>query len=419
MKNYIFESIKTEIKGEYDVIVCGGGPAGIGAAIAASRNGAKTLLVERYGFLGGMWTAGLINPIFDYANKGGIIEEIIIKLKKRRSFGGFINSCFNYDDIKVILDNMVKEARVLPLYHTWISRPVMDENRVKGIITENKNGRYAYLSKVVIDCTGDGDVAADAGADYKIGRDADGKTQAMTLMFVLGNIKYNQTDAFQVYNLMRRAVDENKLPYKIQYQRPFIIQLPGQDAAVVQLTHIRGLSGLDASDLTEAEIEGRKQVMDTIELFRKYIPQFRNVKLLYTAPQIGIRETRRIIGEYKLSLEDVIEGRQFNDGITTVTSGIDIHEPDTAGQNCIKVKPYQIPYRCLVPKKIDGILTAGRCISGSFEAHASYRVTGDCIAIGQAAGTAAALSIKNNCKVRDINTTKLINLLKAQNVRGC
>ena len=360
------------MKQNYDVIVVGAGPAGIGAAIGAARAGADTLLVEQYGFAGGMWTAGLVNPVFDHANKSGVLADIICRLQEEGAWGGFIDSCFQYEPMKWILDEMLAESGVTPLYHTVFSEPLLDGNRVTGVYVENKDGRTLYRAKWVIDCTGDADVAFRAGVPCVAGRPEDGKCQAMTLMFLLGNIEFMQGDCNELYALLREALEKNPCGYTIPFTRPYIIQIPGARQAVVQLTHIRGKNVLSAEELTQAEIEGRRQVRDTVRLMRKH-PVFKDVELLYS-----------------LTAEDCAAGRQFEDGVTVATFGIDIHNPDNDDQTCLPTRPYAIPMRCMIPVNREGLLVSGRCISGDFAAQASYRVTGNCIAMGEAAGKYAA-----------------------------
>lgn len=353
-----------------------------------------------------MWTAGLVNPVFDHHNKKGILLRLIEKLRQENCFGGFIDSCFQIETMKYILDDMVLEAGVTPLYHTYFSQPILEGNRVIGVEVENKSGRLIFYGNTVIDCTGDGDVAARAGVDFHMGRPEDGKSQAMTLMFQLGNIEFAQLGCYELYDRMKKALEEHDSDYTIVYDRPYIIQLPGVRQAVVQLTHMRGKDGVDGFDLTQAEIEGRRQVRETMKLFR-LIPELKDVELIATAPHVGVRDSRRIVGEYTLTKEDCMEGRQFEDGVTTATFNMDVHNPEDIEQTCYSTKPYQIPYRCLIPKGKEGLLVAGRCISGSFEAESSYRVTGNCIAMGEAAGKAAALCKKYQCGVREIPVEEL------------
>ncbi|MHC1695884.1 MAG: FAD-dependent oxidoreductase [Eubacteriales bacterium] len=406
--NTIREELDTTIKGDYDIIVAGGGPAGVGAAVAAGRTGARTLLIEKFSFAGGQWTAGLVNPVFDYRNKKGIMREIQQRLEGKNVWGGFFNSSFQYEYMKKLLDEMLAEAGVTVLYDTKFSRALTVKNKVNGVVAENKGGRSAFLSKVAIDCTGDADVAASAGAHFHVGREADGKVQAKTLMFTVGNISFDQTDCNTLYNLMRKAKEEHSDSYEIPYDRPYIISIPGTNTAVVQLTHMRGYNPLDGSDLSQAFIEGRRQAVETVEFWHKYIPEFRDVILLQTAPLLGVRESRQIVGEYTLTAEDLSEGRKFDDSITNVTFNMDIHEPDSTSQSCLRTLPYQIPYRCLIPKKIDGLLVAGRCISGTHEAMSSYRVTGNCTAMGEAAGYAAYEAIKQDKDLRDVQVHEIL-----------
>lgn len=426
---YIYESRSTPVIGSYDTIVVGGGPAGVGAALAAGRAGKKTLLVEQYGFLGGMWTAGLVIPIWDWENKGGIMQELVdeINTAGKNSSAGPLYT-FDIETMKLILDRKMRQAGVHILFHTAFTDVVMEEGTVRGVLVENKSGRQAYLGKVIIDCTGDGDIAARAGAPFKVGRDADGATQPMSLMFKLGNMDYVQNmDHFpsndgstELFYYMRYAAKLAGLQDVVfNFERPYILRLPTPHQGIAEMTHVRGKSGIDAWQLSEAEMEGRELVAETMDFFTKYMPQFRDAFLEQTAPHIGVRETRRIMGEYMLSLEDMLRGAQFDDGICTCTFNVDIHQPDGLGQEGMEyaTRPYQIPYRCLVPQHIDGLLVAGRCISGTYEAHASYRVTGDCVAMGQAAGIAAALAVELELQPRQVDGLLVARSMETQGAK--
>ena len=223
----------------------------------------------------------------------------------------------------------------------------------------------------------------------------------MTTMFLLSGVKMRQNEPSELYALMKKACDENDTGYEIDFDTPYAIWLPMEDFAVVQLVHVRDKNGVDPFELSAAEIEGRKRAYETFELFKKYIPEFKDAELVMTAPQIGVRETRHIIGDYYLTVDDITSGANFEDELGfLVTFNVDIH--DKFAQDCKKVKPYQIPLRALLPKGIDGLLTAGRCISGDFYAHASFRVTGDCVAMGEGAATAIAKALAENKDIRDI-----------------
>lgn len=412
MEGYITENLRTKIAGDYDVVVAGGGPAGACAAIAAARAGAKTLVVERMLYLGGMWTGGLVNPLFDASGKRGIVAELISDLESIGSWGGFCGICFGYENMKRLLEEKLLAAGGNFLYQTQFSRALLDGDRVTGIIVENKDGRQAYRAKTVIDCTGDADVAAGAGLPVMVGRESDGLCQAMTLMFTIGNVEFMQNDCDELTNMVEEALKAEDTGYRLPYRRPYIIQIPNSKTAVVQLTHMRGYDPLSASDIGRAAAEGRRQAYEAVEFLRNHVARFKDIELLETAPLLGVRESRRIAGEYMLTKEDLAIGRRFEDDITTAAFGIDIHDPVSDLQHCYPVRRYGIPYRALIPRGIEGMLVAGRCISGTSEAMASYRVTGNCAAMGEAAGIAAAIAAKRGIGVRDVAVNEILQYVK-------
>ena len=406
-RSHVVEALRhTPRAAEVDVLVAGGGPTGVGAALAAAREGARTLLIERHGMLGGVWTAGLLNPFFDFERKGWLVAELIETLKAAGAWQKWRwAATFDTETMKRVLEAKLTEAGVELWYYSLVADTIVEGGRVRGAIIESKSGRQAVLAKVTVDCTGDGDVAARAGVPYDLGRVTDGLMQPLTLMFEIEGIRgFEQKDAFDLYDQMAKAIREHHLDIKLPTERvnyaPWIITVPRADTAAVQLTHVYRVNPLDVRALTRATVEARRQTHDAVEVFRK-IPGLENVQLTQTAPAIGVREARRVRGHYLLTLEDLQAGRRFDDAVTFGAFGVDIHEPapgsGVPSGHHARMRPYEIPYRCLLPQAVDGLLVAGRCISGSHEAHASYRVTGTCMGMGQAAGLAAAWAAREKC----------------------
>jgi 2-polyprenyl-6-methoxyphenol hydroxylase-like FAD-dependent oxidoreductase len=403
-----------------DVLVVGGGPAGVGAALAAARHGAATTIIEHYGFLGGMWTAGLLNPILDHEEKGGIVAELMQRLSAAGKLvsGGRAN--FDNEHLKYLLDRLMAESGVTMRLHRSAVGAVVDGNRVRGILTESKSGREALLADVVIDCTGDGDIAASAGVPFVKGREEDGEMQSVTLFFMLANVRYRQDHGGDdIYRLLEQAVRAHGLDYVIPYRTPSFFQLPLEGHAVVQIAHVHGVDGTDANELTRAEIEARAQIHEAIAVMQK-VPELAGVALVSSGPHIGVRETRHMEGRVRLEETDLLEGRAFEDGICWTRFNIDIHGSPSKGTVVIEgrqVRPYQIPYRALLPVNREGLMMAGRCISGSSRAHASFRVTGDCVAMGQAAGTAAAMAVGEGLLPSEVAVEALVARLKEDGVK--
>lgn len=404
---FINENLQTPIRGDYDVLVVGGGPSGCGAALALGRLGMKTLVVERLNCLGGAWTSGFINPFFDTHEKAGIVNELVSELDSQGNWGGFWNISFNYEYMKNILERKMKEANVDLLYNTSFSRTLVENNKVYGAIFENIEGRFAITAKMVVDATGDGCVASDAGCPFELGVDGDyTQCQAMTLMFIVGNIPPKYKDGMMIYEKLNAVYEKagKQIPFKV----PYLIPVPNSHFGVIQFTHMYDYNPLSAKDLTDATIEGRQQLIDAFEYLRKYDEEFKDLDLISSAPVLGVRESRRIIGEYMITLDDILNGAQFEDAVARVTFGADLHTKSNKGQRCFGVQPYQIPMRALIPKNYDGIIVAGRSISGSREAMASYRVTGNCCQMGENAGYYIAKAIKDNVNIRDVKLeTKL------------
>jgi ribulose 1,5-bisphosphate synthetase/thiazole synthase len=407
------------VLGEVDVLVCGGGPGGIGASVAAARTGAKTLLLERYGFLGGMATGGMVVPHFDSYLNDGINLEIVAGLDERKAWGApHWKISYDPEVFKQVTEEMLLKSGGDVLYHSMAVAAIMEDNTMRGVVIETKSGRFAILAKNVIDATGDGDMAARAGAPLVRGRESDGQMQAMTLMFRMGGVKWVQTNAKQLFQMVLQAAEKNNSPFKLAFEQPWALHVPNPDTVIFQLVHVRGVDATDVRAMTRAEIDGRRQVMAVTDFLVHNTEEFKNAFLIDSASQFGVRETRHILGDYILTGDDLIAGRSFDDGIASCAFPIDIHRPDDQGQTGISLKrPYQIPYRSLLVRGIENLLTAGRCISGTYEAHASYRVKGPCLAIGQAAGAAAALAAQKGVTPRGLDVCDLQKELIRQGVR--
>jgi hypothetical protein len=416
----------TAVRAHTQVLVVGGGPAGVGAALAAASEKAHVTLVERYGLPGGMWTAGLVNPFFEAQSNGWLVRALMERLHGAGAWMPWkFAHTFDPEVMKRELDAMLLEAGVEVLYHALGVDAVVEDGTVRGIIVESKAGREALLADVVVDCTGDGDIAARAGARYELGRLGDGLVQPMTLMFEMDGVPsdYDQVDGTDLYDRVMDAVRRAGLDYELPVGRvgyaPWIITTPVPGRAAVQLTHVYRLNPLNPAHLTQASIEGRRQVVAAVEALRR-VPGLESIRLTQSATQIGIRETRRIVGHYRLTLDDLAAGRRFPDAVAVCRFGVDIHEPapgaGVPSGHGAKMLPYEIPYRCLVPADLDGLLVAGRCISGSHEAHASYRVTGTCMALGQAAGLAAAWCAREGILPAKLDGTRLRTALVERGV---
>ena len=393
METILRPATHVPVRNHTDVLVVGAGPAGIGASVAAARAGAKVTLVEEGGKLGGMWTLGLVSPFFDSVGKGGLNAEIRAKLAERGALGGLCDIAFDPVEMELLLDEIVLGAGVDAILHTRAVAPIMEGGEVKGAFLENKSGCSAILAGCVIDCTGDADIAAAAGVDFDFGAPEDGVAQPMTLMFRIAGVRedYPRDDTSTWFNCILEALGRDRVLADIPFARPAIVRLPGgRGDALLQWTHVYRASGTDAEQKSAATFAARRQVRAAQSFLRLARDVLGDVRIVAMPSVIGVRETRRIHGEATVTDDDVRAGRRHPDDVCTVTFEVDVHHPGDSGQTSIRHPGFGIPFGSLVPVGVRGLLVAGRPVSVSFLAHAASRVTGNCLAMGEAAGRAAA-----------------------------
>ncbi|MDD3154383.1 MAG: FAD-dependent oxidoreductase [Victivallaceae bacterium] len=425
MEQVVLRKSTVEKKGEFDIIVVGGGPAGCAAAFAAAKEGRRVLLIERSGCLGGMATAGGHAHISFYAEYGtqamrcvgGFAHDLALK-GVREGWGEFDNVTFDFEseELKIALERELTGVGVTLLYFSEFIESVMHESTVRGVVIHNKNGLQFYAAQVVIDCTGDGDVAASAGAEFSVGRNGDHACQPVTLMFTVDQIDWPKICAwrtdYHMQHVFRKARENGDLGDFQSVIHGFWHTRSRPDMLGINFTNKVKVDGLDAVELTRATLECREQVRQSIEVFRKYVPGMENARLISTAEYLGVRETRRITGDYILSTDDLMKMRSFPDTIGYGSFLFDVHGIDADGMDSSAVCPqsgfhYQIPYRILLPAGLNQILVAGRCVSASHLAQSSLRVMATCMLMGEAAGIAAALALKSGCSPRDIDVPEL------------
>jgi hypothetical protein len=424
--NVLEPARETPVVEEVDVLVCGAGPAGMGAALSAARAGARVRLIEVHGCLGGIWTAGLLSNIVDTANKSGILNEILDELQRRNS--QIDSARYDSEAMKLVLEQMVCKAGVKVLLHARVVAAIKDKsNRLTTAITESRSGRQAWRAKVFIDTSGDGNLAAQAGCRFDIGHPETGRMQPMSMMALLMGIDYKELNALR---LMRGdgktsygkdvSQDESKINFvkelhragiEPSYTGPALFPVRG-DLIAMMVNHEYGRSAMNAQDVTDATIHSRAEVNEVVEALRKLGGVWKNIRLVATGEQIGTREGRRVRGRYVVTKEDLIRGARFEDAVCRATYGVDIHALNDLGNKRtsnegIKVKPYDIPLRSLIAADVDGLMMAGRCISGDFFAHASYRVTGNAVPMGEAAGKVAAAAAKRGCLPHQVEWSKV------------
>lgn len=434
MKFICEPSKQIPVKAEVDVLVVGGGPAGFSAAVIAARNGTKTMLIEQAGDVGGVATTGLMSH-WTGRTKGGFYEEILdrsseLKAEEREtSIHGNSRQIINPEKLKTVMLEMLGEAGVILQLYTFASDVIMDGNTITGVLTESKSGREAILAKIIIDASGDGDVAAKAGVPFTKGRDSDGKMQPMTLMFKVAGVDTERAvfpagfeDTYQLPKGDLQTLGRQKLPHPAGHVLLYRTTIPG--VVTCNMTNCIEVDGTKAEDLTKATYVCRKQIEPIVRFLREYVPGYENCYVISSASMIGVRETRHFKGEYTLTEEDILNARVFDDwAVTKALFNFDVHNLSGAGldktgsqKHFPQSRGYTIPYRCFVPQKVENLLLAGRNISGTHMAHSNYRVMPICANMGQAVGTAAALCVRYNTTPRELEVSLLQDELKKQGV---
>ncbi len=394
-----------------DVIVCGAGPAGVSAAIMAARAGAKVRLFEWRGCLGGVWTAGLLGYLLDFDKEGFATElKHLLTARGYRRGSAETGICYDPEGMKVLLEELCSAARVTFQYHTKVSAAFLEGRRLTTVVTESKSGREAWRAPVFIDTTGDGDLAALAGCGFEFGEAEHCPCQPMSL-----NALLVCEDATRLGDFVRFAVpppgdlpnEEKKNRFRAEiertghfpsYSKPTLWQVR-DNLLLVMMNHEYGVEAFDAAAVTQATVRARAELHLIVDGLKRLGGPWAGLQIAATAEQIGVRDGRRIRGRYVVTSDDVKSGARHNDAVARATFTVDVHAL-TAEQNKssgysnrgIRTRPYDIPLRALIARDVDGLMMAGRNISGDFIAHSSYRVTGNAVAMGEAAGIVASVA---------------------------
>lgn len=459
--NIIRGTEEIPVYGEYDVVVAGGGMAGTGAALAAAKNGAKTIVIENTSALGGLATMGLVNIPIDFVS--GVGREFFDELT---AMNGLRKNNSDPEKHKLLLDRMLKKYNCDCLFVTPIIDTIVEGNEIKGVIIHTKQGKKAILGKAFVDATGDSDLVFFGGGETVCGREEDGMSMGCSLDFILGGVDFDKYAESEIrktdpkwVKTIAKALEEGRLPYEIDNHLNWMTHIPdrpehcGKDEVSICFAHSRNCYPTNNDDLTRMYIEGREQAATLTDFIRDNIPGFENCYLSQTGALLGVRESRRIVGEYIFTGMDIAYARKFDDVIAISQHGFDLHGFTAAGNmkwfkgqlpdgrdayisnragwgtqlppdddlprvNMSELAPdgefyYDIPYRALVPVRMENVLAAGRNISSDVPGQSGTRLIMCCMSLGEAAGTAAALAVKNNTTVRNLDVALLQKTLDA------
>lgn len=408
-----------------DVLVLGSGPAGFAAAYTAAKNGAKVILVEQSGNVGGISTSGLMSHWT--GSCGSLLYYDILKRSSELNEGEFKNKITNLIDpekLKTLYLEMLDEVGCKVMLYTFAEDAICDGDKVLGATVINKSGKSDIYAKVIIDATGDGDIAARAGAEFVLGREGDNKMQPATLMFKVGGVDYERAvflgsfeSTYETPNGELQALAKKHIPYPAGHILTYKSTLPG--VVTCNMTNAVEIDGTVADDLTKATLTCRRQMDDIVKYLRDFVPGYENCFIISSASLIGIRETRHFKGKYTLNEQDILEAKVFDDYVVKdAYFNFDVHNIAGAGldktgvqKHFKQTKGYTIPYRCLLPKVKENLLLCGRNISGTHMAHSNFRAMPICVGIGEAAGAAAYISVTQNRNLNDIAAREIREII--------
>ena len=405
---------------DVDVLVVGGGPGGLGAAVAAARLGARTLLCEQYGFLGGMASAGLISPFMPNGLKGQPFDTGILRewWELMDGMGGMRGSNICQETAKLAAERLCLDAGVELLYHVQLDRPLMEGRRIDCVLMLGKSGLTAHRARVYVDCTGDADLAARAGCAFELGRPEDGYCQPMTTCFDLAGVDVDRMPDRATINAL---YDKARAEARVVCPRDNVLwfRTVEDDRIHFNTTRIVMHDATDTLSLSDAEVEGHRQIQDYVRFLKEDVPGFENARLHAIAATVGVRESRRVRGLAYLTRADFDGASKFPDAIARVNYGIDIHSPTGAGTEHGRVPEgdwYEVPYGCVVPADCDNLLVGGRPISVDHAVHSSMRVMPPACTIGQACGTAAAMALQQGVTPAQVDGVEVRRSLIEQGV---
>lgn len=407
--------MKENLRLDTDVLVLGSGPAGFAAAYTAAKNGVKVILVEQCGDIGGISTSGLMSHWTGDCGSP-LYHEILNRSNEKNDFKVDNITLIDPEKLKTLYLEMLDEAGVKILLYTFAVDAICDGDKVLGATVVNKSGMTDIYAKITIDATGDGDVAAKAGAEFILGRENDNKMQPATLMFKVAGVDCSKAafipsfeTTYQTEKGELQALARQHIPYPAGHILTYETTLPG--VVTCNMTNAIDIDGTNADDLTKATITCRKQMDDIVKYLREFVPGYENCFIISSASLIGVRETRHFKGKYVLTEQDILEAKVFDDYVVKdARFNFDVHNITGSGldetgvqKHFTQKKGYTIPYRCLLPEKKENLLLCGRNISGTHIAHSNFRAMPICVGIGEAAGVAAALSVKQSIKLCDVD----------------